>query len=32
MLSKKTVSGFKLIKAQVWVVGEDWDRGVLGGD
>lgn len=32
MVSKKTVSGLKLIKAQVWVLGGVGDRGVLGGD
>lgn len=32
MVSKETVSGLKLIKAQVWVVGGVRDRVVLGGD
>ena len=32
VVSKETVSGLKLIKAQVWMVGGEGDRGVLGGD
>lgn len=32
MVSKETVSGLKLIKSQVWVVGGIGDRSVLGGD
>lgn len=27
MVSKETVSGLKLIKAQVWVVGGGWGQG-----
>lgn len=32
MVSKKTVSGLKLIKAQVCVVGGVGGRSILGGD